>query len=631
MMEMSMLKIVCALVFLGLLQGEFYAEEVDHNNWIDWSLPRSVPVAPFEGERYEAVVPDTADLVFHASCALNMATRLWAPEWGYEQLFDIWMDTNPPRMEAGHGGLTDCGPKVIEALPMLRVMTGSTYNIKEDGNIMMSIVRITGKDGLCYQPIENRPWAFFDDYNRKEQTPFADVFGEGRQLLAYASWYQHDRNPLWKNLAERKINRLMELTLGKNNTLYFRTSRGFNPWDKDQAHGDIIPIGDHNLYESDKGIVGTAAACVTGFIPQAGSIWCRINKNKTLEELSGGLAKYLYHYGELIDAETGRFIADHETHVTHSLIANLSWALTFKDEDMIQWVKRGYEYFLKSIDPDDTGVVFGQEACRVSDSIGIGIMLSQAGYGDYWETVERLLLNTYLDMQVTDSEWIKNQPFKLEETLDSGWYQPIDGADWCIGVWRHFVDKSRLQAAGCCNGNCSRMLYYIWNNIATVKDKEFRINLLLNKASELADIDSWLPYEGKVKVTMKTTQDKLMVRIPEWVDKDKVTCKVGRKTADIVWAGNYVDVGKVQKGDKVLIEFPMKIRTLEARTQLLLEQDGENEIWDKKKCTITYKGNTLIDFTPDLGYPIEQHIKYRADKAPMKKITRFISKEKFLF
>jgi hypothetical protein len=618
-------------MMFGLLQSDIYAEEIDRNDWIDWSLPRSVSVVPFEGERYEVEVPDTIDLVDHANYAINMATRLWVPEWGYEQLFDIRMDTNPPLMEVGHGGLTNCGPKVIEALPMLRVMTGSTYNIEVDDDAMMSIVRITGKDGLCYQPVENRPWAFFDDYSRRRGLPFSDVFGEGRQMLAYAAWYQHDKNPLWKELALKKVRRLLKMTLQKGDTLYFRMNRGYTPWDENRTKGDIVAIGDHNVYDKGKGMVGTPATCNSGYIPMAGSIWYRLTQDKEFLELSKGLARYLQLHGEMIDPETGEFLADHETHVTHSLIANLSWALTFEDQEMIQWVKKGYEYLLKSIDQDDTGILFGQEACLVGDTIGLGIVLSQAGVGDYWEKVDRLIRNTLLDMQVTEADWIKNQPLNYKKTLGAGWYQPADGADWCVGVLRHWLEKSSLKAGGCCNGNCSRMLYYIWDNLITLRDGQLRVNLLMNRASLWADVDSWLPYKGRVVINLKTDQDELLVRIPQWVDRNKANCTVGEKEIKQQWSEDYLSVGKVNRGDRVIIEFPMRTRTIKATTQLLLERQGEEEIWEKKNCEFTLKGNTVIDFTPDMGYPIEQHKKYRAEKAPMKKTIRFISKERFLY
>jgi hypothetical protein len=614
----------------GLVQRSVYATEIDHNNWIDWSLPRSVSVAPFEGERYEAEVPDTIDLVDNANYALNMATRLWVPEWGYELLNSTDMSTNPPKFSMGSGGLLTESAKIVEAMPMLRIMTGSTYNIDMDDKAMMSFVRVTGKDGLCYYPVENRPWAFFDDYTKTIGEPYSDIFAEGRQLLAYASWYEHDKNPLWKKLAEKKTRRLLEMTLKKNGTFYFRLLRGYTPWD-DPKKGEVVPVGDHNVYDKSKGMVGTPAACIVGWIPQAGGIWYRLTKEECFRKLSEGLAEYLYRYGEMIDPNTGAYLADHETHITHSLLSNLSWSLTFGDKQMAQWVKRGYDFHVPFIDPCQVGILFDQEACMVSDTIGIGIMLTQAGMGDYWEEVDRLIRNTYLDMQVTNVKWLKSQPFKYRDDLEPGDYQYEDGADRCVGVWRQYLNKDYKEAAGCCNGNCSRELYYVWKNILTDNNDVLRVNLLYNRVSVWADVDSWLPYEGRVVVNMKIARDALLVRVPEWVDQHKVECKINGEKRKVAWSGNYLNAGAVKRGDKVSVEFPMERRTVDATIPVLLQREGEEETWQRKKCTVTLKGNTVIGLEPSLEYPLAEHEKYMADKAPMKKVIRFVSKERFLF
>ena len=81
--------------------------------------------------------------------------------------------------------------------------------------------------------------------------------------------------------------------------------------------------------------------------------------------------------------------------------------------------------------------------------------------------------------------------------------------------------RDYAESTGCCNGNCSRMLYYVWGNIVTADDGKLRVNLLLNRASPWADVDSWLPYEGRVAISMKTAKEALLVRVPEWVDQQQ--------------------------------------------------------------------------------------------------------------
>ena len=585
------------------------------NDYLDTSLPDQAPVVPYEGERYAAEVPDTLDLVQHAHYALNQATRLWAEEWDYEQLVLVHTKTNPPLLEMGHGGLLNCGPKVIEALPMLRVMTGSTFNIDQDGKAMGSILKSTGKDGLGYQPVENRPWAFFDEPTRKIGKPYNDIFGEARQSLAFAAWYQHDGNPMWKELAARKDRRLGQMTLKKFDTDYFRLSRGYTPWDVDPTSGPVVPIGDHNVYDASKGMVGTPASYIVGWMPQAGAIWYRLTDDPEFMKLSGGLARYLYLYGEMIDMNNGKFLADHESHISHSLLSNLSWALTTRHQPMIEWVKRGYEYQMQLRDADKTGVVFGKEACSVSDVVGLGVMLSLNGVGDYWENVDRWVRNTFLDMQVTSDDWINSKPAAQPE-LKPGFLCPEDAAERLVGIWRITMENHDISL-GCCNGNCSRILYYVWDSILTNREDELLVNLHLNRASPWADVDSWLPYEGKVGINMKVNKKMVHVRIPEWTDQSRAACTVNGSVRERHLENGYLNVGSAKAGDRIVVSFPMNTRTIKSNL------DGVD-----RECIL--KGNTLTDMQPATSYPIENHVKYQSEKAPMKKVEQFVSSERFM-
>jgi hypothetical protein len=42
----------------------------------------------------------------------------------------------------------------------------------------------------------------------------------------------------------------------------------------------------------------------------------------------------------------------------------------------------------------------------------------------------------------------------------------------------------------CCTGSSSRSLYYVWEHMLEHKGDELRVNLLLNRASRLADVYS---------------------------------------------------------------------------------------------------------------------------------------------
>jgi len=160
-----------------------------------------------------------------------------------------------------------------------------------------------------------------------------------------------------------------------------------------------------------------------------------------------------------------------------------------------------------------------------------------------------------------------------------------------------------------------------------------QVNLLLNRASPWLDVDSYLPYEGKVNLKNKSAK-KIHLRIPMWVDKTAVQCQVNGKNVPLLWLNNYLIIDPVAENDFVTIEFPMVETT---------------ERWTEPTYATTYtcqfKGNTLVDISPrasipawatvgqDDGviaqvikvYPIYEREHYKANKAPMKKTARYVS------
>ena len=605
--------------------------------YLDKSLPWDISVAPYLGQRYKAVVPDTLDLVDHANDAINFLTRAVAPEWDYEQYFVAKVDTNPPVFEMGHGGLLNINAKWLEALPGLRVMTGSDYNIEVDGKLIGSLVHVTGKDGLCYQPVDARPWGFFEEFTRKIGKPYADIFGEGRQLLAYAVWYQHDKNSLWKELAQRKIRRLSEITLKKADTLYFRLSRGYTPWDEDPTKGPVVPIGDHEIYDPKKGMTGTPATYIVGFIPQAGANWYRLTGYEPAIQLGGGLARYLHIYGEMLEEDTGRFLANHYTHVSHSLLSNLAYALTVQDREMTKWVKRGFDHILDQVDPDGTGIIVTDptDTCFMADLINLGIMLSQADEGNYWERVDGWVRNTFVNLQIQAPEVqaITALPVVWKTNLETRFRQFDDGADRSRGGFLHSLTPyGRDRTIGCCNGNAARSIYYIWRSIVESDGEKLKVNLLMNRASPWADINSYLPYAGKVEVMVKESKE-VSIRVPEWTNWNQVSCTVDGENRDFGWSNGYVTLGRVRKGQKVLVEFPMRFRKIPTTLKWTGSfVPGGGERTESKDCQVELKGNTIINITPDVELLIaKRHERYGSGKTPQRTVTRFVSKEQFVW
>jgi len=141
-----------------------------------------------------------------------------------------------------------------------------------------------------------------------------------------------------------------------------------------------------------------------------------------------------------------------------------------------------------------------------------------------------------------------------------------------------------------------------------------QVNLLLNRASPWLDVDSCLPYEGKVVIRNKTAK-RLYVRIPLWVNRKEVQCVNSVQTPSS-WFGNYLIFDALGEEDVVTIEFPM-VETTEKYT-----------VRDQQ-FTCQFRGNTLVDISPrpeGAGYPLyTKRGQYKAEKAPMKTVTRYVS------
>ena len=79
----------------------------------------------------------------------------------------------------------------------------------------------------------------------------------------------------------------------------------------------------------------------------------------------------------------------------------------------------------------------------------------------------------------------------------------------------------------------------------------------------------------------------------------------------------------------VTVTFPMKEWTTQVKFSADMQPYGK-----QPECEIRMKGNTVIEITKGLdqiNYPINKHARYKANKAPMKKVERFASPERFIW
>ena len=261
------------------------------------------------------------------------------------------------------------------------------------------------------------------------------------------------------------------------------------------------------------------------------------------------------------------------------------------------------------------------ETCAIRSMIDCAIQLTRAGYPEYWNLVERAARNQLVENQLRDVDWVKST-IHLDDTEDiiynnvaervkggwAGWSTPND---W-VGT-KTSPDSPQIM---CCCVTGAEALYFVWSNIVTNNDEGVWVNLLLNRSTKWVDVNSYSPYEGRVEVTVKSASD-LFIRLPEWVDKDKVDVTVDGASPPFSWRGDYLQLVDLERGQEVSVTYPLRLFT---ETFYLTPEN--RPLIESNKYTITWKGDTVIGISPrGQYYPLYQREYYESDEAPMVKYT----------
>jgi hypothetical protein len=586
----------------------------------------------YEGERYERLVPDTLDVAERAGYGVRFLTNMADPEADYEIYFQITLDRNPPVMRHDWHG-ANVQPKFLEALPLLRTMTGSDLSSDVDRGWAEALLHMQGEDGFIYTPVVGRPWArsgyvglgwTLGDDGRGQ---FASIIANGMYAGVMALCHRQTGDEMWKDALERLVDRMAELMVYRDDYCYF-PMLAVNPGAKVRSHQPMMDRGCR--YEAGGSVAGwlihglSQAYLATGYEPAL--------------PLAGKLGVYLMRHSGCYDEEARFTGMAHTHHHLKPLIGLLEYGLIAGNEEMVEFARKGYEYtktcgsttigYYASIPGPDFTYNYAAlqryfkvaaEGCTGADFIALGIKLSQAGVGDYWDDVDRCVRNHFFEGQMLRRDWID----QLVKTLPP---TPVD--DVCFETDERVAERNvgafdttpspndrGLRLYHCCSGNAMRSIYYLWDHILTFDGGTLRANLLLNRASPWADLDSYIPYEGRVDLTIKQPCD-LLVRIPEWVRPEETACTVNGEGRGLGWEGRYAGVGSVKPKDVVTLSLPIAERTVHETIQGV-------------DFTMVIRGNDVVAIDPPgERYPFYRDKgRYREGKARRVKRERFVSSE----
>jgi len=609
--------------------------------YISPDIPR-IAFPPSAGERYRALAPDTLDLAARAELAIRGLTNVADPDAGYEIWWFGVLNHKPPSMTHDFHDL-NIQYKFQEALPLLRSITGSGYNLEVDQGWAEALLRMQGEDGLIYMPIEGRPWArlhadWLGERGLSKSTQLASTVANGGWMGVLGLYYLLSGDPVWKRSAQRLIDRMAQLVTRRDDYGFYAVS-AVDP-------GATVP--------ADLGLVDPSAQSEVGFLEG----WivnglCQAYVATGYEpalDLAGPLSVYLKDHSGYFDRE-GNFLGAPHTHLhTRPLSGLLEYALITGNREMIDFCRNSYELMKRWAGSTTLGFFPGTpgpdahpdfttiqrscrntvEGCTIADVVALAIKLSQAGLGDYWDDAERYLRNQFAEMQIIRTDWAdRTPPAERTEKLPDPACESTDRAvernvgncmslaspNDFLGHGVYPNDRPRfdeLFLMHCCTGNYARAIWYAWDHILTFADGVLKVNMLLNRASPWADVASYLPYEGQVDVQVKQAC-RLAVHIPEWTKPEETAVTVNGQVRMPGWSGRYAQVGEVKPGDAVTLQWPIGERIV------------REKLW-ATDYTLILKGNTvvLID-PPGRYYPFYQRDHYREDRVRWVRRERFVA------
>ena len=616
-----------------------------------------------QGEYYEAVVPDTLDLAERARLAVNALTGSADPRNNYEIFQCAHLDQQPPNFNHKDGGPSI--PKTIDVLPMMRRMSGSKQDEDYDMRIVNSMLRDVDENGLWWMRLEDRPWR--KRFGEEVFWPFP----QGRLIVGLMAWHDFDQNPEWLPIIDSLVGGLHKVAGQNEQRAWFENSH--TPRIEMAAFAESYdkskdPLG---VADQSKPVGPTEPARVemqvNGNPLRALSQWYALTGDENTRKLAEKLSRFMLKPGLWGSNTEGPTMVDPYEHAKwykhfHWFVTGVmgiaDYATIIHDSRQLRYLRWFYEYsrqfgsvrigFFPAVisslgaRKSENQRVWGgtgqsDEACALAEMIYIAIKLSEAGVGDYWEDVDSMVRNHLVEHQLTDRKRLEHiiahsPQFKMDPRINC----TDDVLERNLGSFASCAELTKSYAwwSMCCPPNAMMALYAAWDAIVRYDDGMAQVNLLMNRASPWVDIDSYLPYEGKVVLRNKKART-MSIRIPMWADQEAVQCSVNNTEIPLQWVGRYLLVSDLENRDEVTITFPM-VETTEEHTEPTYEQT----------YTCHFKGNTMVDISPraeefnwtriasddgawtelnkEMGYPMYQREHMKASEAPMRKVTRYI-------
>jgi hypothetical protein len=618
---------------------------------------------PIEGTTEKTTVPDTLDLAERARLAVHGIMGSIDPDlltmYGL-----IFYATPRPHQSHWASAETTCDPKFAESLPLLRTMCGSEEGLDLQERYLAAMLNRV-QDGLYWDLVNpKRPWrnSYSDAsfYGEGKNEDFAVLASGGRMIRALMAWRAVTGSDRFDARIRELVHGLARIAVRQDDYAYYPEKGGWGEpcayprsgWlnteeaqsETDGGEGSITAYHGHQIYGAMQWYAASGdataldlAARLSRYVMKS-KFWGGVPGPFDPNAHIGLIGTYLPDPPYTAGAELGHWFSHFHARAI-PLRGLLEFGRTAGDDRVLEFVRRSYEFTLtqgiarlgwvncwpRSRDHDNLC-----EACALGDLVAMGIRLSDAGLGDYWDDVDACVRNQLVEQQVTDAAALERI---AAASSNPSWQETgpafpnkLNYDNTIARTLGVFFGQGSPGAAPnpwvmhCCTGNASQGLYYAWEGAVRENGDTAQVNLLLNRAAKLLDVHSFLPYEGKVILKNKGAR-RIAVRIPAWVDRRALRATIGGQPVDLDWLGNRLLFCGLDAPCDITLTFPVVETT--ARYTVGANTPGE------RLYTCTFRGSTCVNVSPKdsapTSYPFYDRAHLRTDRTPMTTVELFVA------
>ncbi len=393
-------------------------------------------------------VPASLDLVERARLGIHGLAGTVDPGLDYEPYFLTFFAARPAYMVHWSSMVSGVLPKYLEALALLRCMSGSTDKADVEQGLLHSVLENIAEDGLIYDRARpDRPWNVGVGYGKKSwNEDYSNLAGDGRLLCGMDFYARLTGDEFWPRQMKRTAERMLNLAVVKGDYAYYPNVGLGNDFSYPRSSGWT------HTDEPVSGQEGAEGATVFYLAqPIRGLVrWYRRSGDERVLELCRKFTNFVSlprFWGGVVEQEPvfGASRAHFWGHFHGTLAALrglLDYALVADDYRLKSFVRDGYEWAWHNLNPR-LGIDTSLEGCTTADLTALGIQLSSAGIGDFWDQVDVVVRNALAEAQVTDLDAVR----KLSEA------GPLRPKDFTLGrpaglALRECLPAGALSRAG---------------------------------------------------------------------------------------------------------------------------------------------------------------------------------------